>query len=214
MVAICPPLDAVVVRLGHTPEPQPTPAHLPPWRKRVLDALAERGASAGTGGASGRDGSPGRHARTRGADRPGRGAGPGGRRRSPPSSSAASDPPRRSAPGTPCPAQVDRADFARPDAPWLVAVFTSATCSTCAGVWERAQPLASDAVAVQEVEHGRDRALHDRYGIDAVPATLVVDADGRGGGQLRRTGDGHRPVGGGRRGARAGDAPRRAATRR
>jgi CubicO group peptidase (beta-lactamase class C family) len=39
MVAICPPLDAIVVRLGHTPEPQPTPAHLPVWRKRVLDAL-------------------------------------------------------------------------------------------------------------------------------------------------------------------------------
>ena len=43
MVAICPPLDAIVVRLGQTPEPQPTPAHLPPWRKRVLDTLAERG---------------------------------------------------------------------------------------------------------------------------------------------------------------------------
>ena len=39
MVAICPALDAVVVRLGHTPEPQPTPAHLPPWRKRAFDAL-------------------------------------------------------------------------------------------------------------------------------------------------------------------------------
>ena len=40
MVAICPPLDAIVVRLGHTPEPQPTPAHLPAWRKRVFDTLA------------------------------------------------------------------------------------------------------------------------------------------------------------------------------
>ena len=40
MVAVCPPLDAVVVRLGKTPEPQPTPAHLPVWRKRVLDALS------------------------------------------------------------------------------------------------------------------------------------------------------------------------------
>jgi CubicO group peptidase (beta-lactamase class C family) len=39
MVAICPALDAIVVRLGHTPEPQPTPAHLPVWRKRVLDTL-------------------------------------------------------------------------------------------------------------------------------------------------------------------------------
>jgi hypothetical protein len=76
------------------------------------------------------------------------------------------------------PAQLDRADFERPDAAWLVAVFTSATCNTCAGVWERAQPLASGSVAVQELEHERDRALHDRYAIEAVPATLVVDAEG------------------------------------
>jgi hypothetical protein len=76
------------------------------------------------------------------------------------------------------PEQVDRADFARPEAPWLVAVFTSATCDTCHGVWERAQPLESDVVAVQELEHGAERALHDRYAIEAVPATLVVDADG------------------------------------
>ena len=76
------------------------------------------------------------------------------------------------------PAQVDRADFAHPDAPWLVAVFTSATCTSCQGVWQRAQPLGSDAVAVQELEYTRDRALHDRYEIDAVPATLVVDGDG------------------------------------
>jgi CubicO group peptidase (beta-lactamase class C family) len=39
MVAICPALDAIVVRLGNTPEPQPTPAHLPEWRKRVFDSL-------------------------------------------------------------------------------------------------------------------------------------------------------------------------------
>lgn len=76
------------------------------------------------------------------------------------------------------PAQVDRADFERPDAPWLVAVFTSGTCSSCAAVWQRAEPLASDSVAVQEVEHTRDRSLHERYAIDAVPATLVVDGDG------------------------------------
>jgi hypothetical protein len=76
------------------------------------------------------------------------------------------------------PGQVDRADFPRPDAPWLVAVFTSATCGTCAGVWERAQPLASDAVVVVELEHVADRELHDRYGIEAVPTALVIDADG------------------------------------
>ena len=32
----------------------------------------------------------------------------------------------------PVPAQLDRADFARPEAPWLGAVFTSATCDSCA----------------------------------------------------------------------------------
>jgi len=76
------------------------------------------------------------------------------------------------------PAQVDRADFDGRDAPWLVAVFTSATCGSCAGVWERAQPLASDAVVVQDLEHARDRSVHERYGIEAVPTTLVVDAEG------------------------------------
>jgi hypothetical protein len=76
------------------------------------------------------------------------------------------------------PGQLDRADFERPEAPWLVAVFTSATCTSCHGVWQRAQPLESDAVAVQELEYTRDRALHERYVIDAVPATLVADAEG------------------------------------
>ena len=76
------------------------------------------------------------------------------------------------------PTQVDRADFDRPDVPWLVAVFTSATCSSCRGVWDRAQPLASAAVVVQELEAKERKDLHDRYGIEAVPATLVVDADG------------------------------------
>ncbi len=76
------------------------------------------------------------------------------------------------------PAQLDRADFARPEAPWLVTVFTSATCNTCQGVWDRAQPLASDAVAVQEVEYQANRLLHDRYAIEAVPTTLLADVDG------------------------------------
>jgi hypothetical protein len=76
------------------------------------------------------------------------------------------------------PEQVDRNDFTRADAPWLVAVFTSATCATCADVWTKTTVLASDDVAVQELEYGRDRALHDRYAIDAVPALLVIDTLG------------------------------------
>jgi hypothetical protein len=81
------------------------------------------------------------------------------------------------------PAQLDRADFDRADIssaeqPWLVVVFTSATCDTCADVWRKAQVLASREVAVREVEYGRDRALHDRYRIDAVPALVIADANG------------------------------------
>jgi CubicO group peptidase (beta-lactamase class C family) len=38
MVAICPVLDAIVVRLGATPEP--LVGNLPTWRKRVFDALS------------------------------------------------------------------------------------------------------------------------------------------------------------------------------
>jgi len=76
------------------------------------------------------------------------------------------------------PTGVERSDFGRPDADWLVVVFTSATCDTCAATWEVARQLESPAVAVQEVEAKRDAALHDRYGIDAVPTTIVVDAEG------------------------------------
>ena len=79
------------------------------------------------------------------------------------------------------PIQLDRADFDRPDAPWLVAVFTSATCDTCAGVWERAVALDAGPdgpVAVQRLEAVADRELHRRYGIDAVPMVVLADADG------------------------------------
>ena len=76
------------------------------------------------------------------------------------------------------PAQLDRADFPGPDAPWLVAVFSSATCSTCAEVWTRAQVLESEVVAVAEVEAQRDAELHRRYRIEAVPITVVADSTG------------------------------------
>ena len=79
------------------------------------------------------------------------------------------------------PVQLDRADFARPDAAWLVVVFTSATCQSCSGVWERAVPLDAGPegpVAVQQVEVTAEPELHRRYGIDAVPLTLVADEQG------------------------------------
>ena len=76
------------------------------------------------------------------------------------------------------PQQLDRRDFDRPDAPWLVAVFTSAKCDTCGSVVEVARPLESQAVAFQEVEAGERRDLHDRYAVDAVPMVLLVDGVG------------------------------------
>ncbi|CAN5784073.1 MAG: thioredoxin family protein [Ilumatobacteraceae bacterium] len=76
------------------------------------------------------------------------------------------------------PTQVDRADFVRPEAPWLVAVFTSATCHTCADVAAKAEVLASDDVAVAEVSYDSAREIHRRYRIDAVPTLLLADADG------------------------------------
>lgn len=76
------------------------------------------------------------------------------------------------------PAQLDRADFASPQTPWLVAVFTSATCDACHEVWSKTELLASDAVAVERVEYPADRARHERYKVDAVPMVLVADAAG------------------------------------
>lgn len=76
------------------------------------------------------------------------------------------------------PDQLDRSDFTRPDAPWLVAVFTSETCATCAKVWEAAQLVDTDDVAVQNIEVSVDKTLHDRYAITAVPMVAVVDSVG------------------------------------
>ena len=76
------------------------------------------------------------------------------------------------------PTQLDRGDFISPNHPWLVAVFTSATCNTCADVATKATVLASKDVAVQRIDYTEDPDLHRRYNIDAVP-TLVI-ADNRG----------------------------------
>lgn len=76
------------------------------------------------------------------------------------------------------PAQVDRADFPGADRPWLVAAFTSATCDTCAAVWAKAQVLESADVAAVELEYGRERDLHDRYRITAVPTVILADDHG------------------------------------
>lgn len=76
------------------------------------------------------------------------------------------------------PEQLDRQDFPRPQAPWLVAVFSSATCDVCQTVLEKAMVLESDDVAVAEIEYTADKALHERYAIEAVPTLVVADAQG------------------------------------
>jgi hypothetical protein len=76
------------------------------------------------------------------------------------------------------PEQLDRRDFERPEAQWLVALFTSATCHTCRGVWDKARLLASDAVAVQDVEVAAAPEVHRKYAIEAVPAVVVADRSG------------------------------------
>jgi hypothetical protein len=76
------------------------------------------------------------------------------------------------------PSQLDRDDFDGRDVPWLVVVFTSATCTTCKDVLVKARPLESPHVAVQEVEAVARKDLHQRYAIDAVPMLLLADAEG------------------------------------
>jgi hypothetical protein len=76
------------------------------------------------------------------------------------------------------PQQLDRRDFPRPDAPWLVVLFTSQHCDSCAGLIDKAKPLESDDVSVTEVEYGAEPELHRRYEIEAAPITVVADATG------------------------------------
>ena len=78
----------------------------------------------------------------------------------------------------PVPAQLDRHDFERPTAPWLVVVFSSATCETCAAVVEKARVMESDEVAVHDVEVKAEPDLHERYRIEAVPTVVLADAEG------------------------------------
>jgi len=87
--------------------------------------------------------------------------------------------PRTAPAGAPhIPARVDRQDFARPDAPVLVAVFTSSTCASCEAMTTAAREIETDTVVVDDVEVAVRREVHDRYEIDAVPIALVADSAG------------------------------------
>lgn len=73
---------------------------------------------------------------------------------------------------------LDRSDFDRPEAPWLVAVFSSESCASCRDVVDKAMVLHSDEVAVQVVPFQTQRPLHERYRIDAVPCLVIADEQG------------------------------------
>ncbi len=78
------------------------------------------------------------------------------------------------------PAQLERRDFADPDAERLVVVFSSDTCDACAKTWTQVNELVGAAAdtAVERVSYQDRGDLHDRYGIDAVPTLLVADREG------------------------------------
>ena len=76
------------------------------------------------------------------------------------------------------PTQLDRTDFSSASTPWLIAVFTSATCDACKDVLNKALVMQSDQVAVVNIEYQTDKPVHERYAIDAVPTLVVADGDG------------------------------------
>ena len=73
------------------------------------------------------------------------------------------------------PRQIDRADFAQPEAPWLVALFTSETCASCADVMAKASVLASPEVAYDVIPWQTRKDVHQRYRIDTVPLIVMAD---------------------------------------
>ena len=89
---------------------------------------------------------------------------------------------RRPAPPTQprwaAPSQLDRAEFEGLDRPWLVVVFTSATCDSCRDATAKASVLASPEVAFQEVPWQERKDLHDRYAVEVVPCTVMADREG------------------------------------
>jgi hypothetical protein len=76
------------------------------------------------------------------------------------------------------PTQIDRADFADVSTPWLVAVFSSATCTTCADVVAKAKVLSCAEVGVIDVEYSAAAPLHRKYHVDAVPIAVIADQAG------------------------------------
>lgn len=85
------------------------------------------------------------------------------------------------APTTPqfaAPQQLDRSDFEHPDREWLLALFSSETCLSCHEAREALEPVRFDRVGVLDLPLETNKALHNRYSIDAVPIMVLADSDG------------------------------------
>ena len=86
------------------------------------------------------------------------------------------EPPPRDA--YPVPRQLDRADFPRRSATWLVAYFSSETCGGCVGLGDKVKVLESLEVATADCSFEHQRDLHERYDISAIPMILIADHEG------------------------------------
>jgi len=76
------------------------------------------------------------------------------------------------------PGSLDRSEFRAPEAPLLIAVFTSSSCSSCDAVWGELSGYESTHVAAQNIEVGEEPDIHKRYSIESVPTAVIVDASG------------------------------------
>lgn len=83
-----------------------------------------------------------------------------------------------SAPSYRAPSQLDRSDFAGSSELPLVVVFASTTCHSCPVVWEEVAQAGTAALVVERIDVQDDPRRHQRYKIDGVPTTLVVDPEG------------------------------------
>ncbi len=83
-----------------------------------------------------------------------------------------------SAPSYRAPSQLDRSEFAGGVGTPLVVVFSSATCNSCPAVWDAVVRSQRAGVTTERIDVQDDPTRHERYRIDGVPTTLVVDGDG------------------------------------
>ncbi len=73
---------------------------------------------------------------------------------------------------------VSASDFGIPEGQWMLLVFSSEKCATCAVVVEAVSRIDMPGLAVEVIGIERMPELHADYRIDAVPTTIVADPTG------------------------------------